>query len=89
VGEPGLDPAVLVQVRAAAHAFAAGLDGIALMPPELRAPVAAWQQQLRSAGEVLDLEAWLLGLLTLTCLSQRVSLPRPVPAALPGACVEP
>lgn len=71
-----LDPtAALEQVRAAAQAFAAGRDGLALLPPELRAPVALWQQRLQSAGEVLDHEAWLLGLLTLTRLAQRDALP--------------
>jgi hypothetical protein len=62
---------MIAQVRAAAHAFAAGRDGTALAPPEIRARVGAWQQRLRSGGEQLDLEGWLLGLLTLACLSQR------------------
>lgn len=79
MGEHALDPAAaLVQVRAAAQAFAAGRDGIALMPPELRAPTALWQQRLQREGQVLDHEAWLLGLLTLTCLAQRASGPTPL-----------
>lgn len=84
MGEQALDStAALVQVRAAAQAFAAGLDGVVLMPPELRAPVALWQQRLQREGQVLDLEAWLLGLLTLTCLAQRASQPGPRAHELP------
>ena len=84
MGELAPDPTgALAQVRAAAQAFAAGRDGIHLVPAELRAPVALWQQRLHAAGEVLDLEGWLLGLLTLTCLSQRnstLSAPAVAPA---------
>ena len=74
MGELAPDPTgALAQDRAAAQAFAAGRDGIALIPPGLRAPVVLWQQRLQSAGEALDHEGWLLGLLTLTCLLPRDS----------------
>lgn len=78
MGELAPDPtAALVQVRAAARVFAAGGDGIVLLPSELRAAAALWLGRLQREGQVLDFEAWLLGLLTLTCLSQRASWPRP------------
>jgi hypothetical protein len=79
VGEPMPDQArIVAQARAAAHAFAAGRDGSSLAPPEIRAAIALWQERLHSAGEQLDLEGWLLGLLTLACLYQRdPQVPRP------------
>jgi hypothetical protein len=73
---------IVAQARAAAHAFAAGRDGTSLAPPEIREAVAVWQANLRSAGEQLDLEGWLLGLFTLACLHQR-DLQAPCPAVLP------
>jgi hypothetical protein len=83
VGEPMPDQArIVAQARAAAHAFAAGRDGTSLAPPEIREAVAVWQQRLHSAGEQLDLEGWLLGLLTLACLHQHDPL-APRPAVLP------
>lgn len=89
MGELSLDPtAALVQVRAAAQVYAAGGDGSALLPLELRAATVLWQQRLQRAGQQLDLEAWLLGLLTLTRLSQRVSCPIP-PSSEPSCGAEP
>jgi len=83
VGEPMPDRArIVAQARAAAHAFAAGRDGTSLAPPEIREALAIWQERLHSAGEQLDLEGWLLGLLTLACLHQRDPL-APRPAVLP------
>jgi hypothetical protein len=73
---------IVAQARAAAHAFAAGRDGTPLAPPEIRAALAVWRARLHSAGEQLDFEGWLLGLLTLVCLHQR-DLQAPRPAVLP------
>jgi hypothetical protein len=83
VGEPMPEQArIVAQVRAAAHAFAAGRDGTSLAPAEIREALAVWRECLHRAGEQLDLEGWLLGLLTLTCLHQRDPL-APRPAVLP------
>jgi hypothetical protein len=73
---------IIAQARAAAHAFAAGRDGTSLAPPEIRAALTVWRERLQGAGEQLDLEGWLLGLLTLACLHHRDPL-APRPAALP------
>jgi hypothetical protein len=72
---PDPTPALVHQLRLAARSFAAGLDGLSLLPAELRAPVVLWRERLQSAGEVLDSEAWALGLLTLVRVVQRESLP--------------
>jgi hypothetical protein len=75
VGEPARDHArIVAQARAAAYAFVAGRDGSLLAPPEIRDAVAVWQQRLQGRGEQLDLEGWLLGLLTLACLTSRPPL---------------
>ena len=80
VGDSAPDHArIVAQVRAAAHAFAAGRDGTSLAPPEIGPSVAEWRQSLLRFGEPLELEGWLLGLLTLACLSQRDTLvPNPL-----------
>jgi hypothetical protein len=70
VGEPARDHArIAAQARSAAHAFAVGRDGTDLAPPEIRDQVLEWREQLQRRGEQLDLEGWLLGLLTLACIS--------------------
>jgi hypothetical protein len=71
VGEPALDYArIAAQARSAAHAFCVGLDGTELVPVEIRDQVRQWRQRLERRGEQLDLEGWLLGLLTLACISR-------------------
>jgi len=71
VGEPARDYArIAAQARSAAHAFCAGLDGTELVPAEIRDQVRQWRERLQRCGEPLDLEGWLLGLLTLACISR-------------------
>jgi hypothetical protein len=70
VAEPEADRLrILEQVRRAAEALAMGRDGTSMAPPEIRDQVVRWRQQLQSCGQELDHERWLIGLMTLACLS--------------------
>lgn len=60
---------VLEQAQRAAAAFAQGRDGLALVPFEIRAQVVEWKRRLDALGQRLDEEGWLIGLLTLACLT--------------------
>jgi hypothetical protein len=70
VAEPEADRRrIIVQARRAARLLAQGQDGTRLLPPELRFQAASWRQSLAMRNQKLDQEGWLLGLLTLACLS--------------------
>jgi alkanesulfonate monooxygenase SsuD/methylene tetrahydromethanopterin reductase-like flavin-dependent oxidoreductase (luciferase family) len=72
VPEPEVDrQRILVQAEQAARAFANGADGTRLAPPEIQSEVARWRERLEISGQSLDHERWLIGLLTLSCLSRR------------------
>jgi hypothetical protein len=60
------------QARRAAELLARGRDdGIALAPPEIQQRIIAWRSRLDEHDEDMDEEGWLIGMLTLACLTPR------------------
>lgn len=61
---------LIAELSRAAQAFASGRDGISMVPNEMRAEVQRWRGELSRRGLALDHERWLMGLMTLACLSR-------------------
>ena len=60
---------LVARLTRAAEELARGGDGVSMIPSNMRTVVEDWQRVVQRRGLTLDPERWLMGLLTLACLS--------------------